>query len=119
MKRLALPPGVNPSLGQKRCVTSVTASALLDTEVLIKDMILPEFSPTTCISGPICAIIMDNSESPYGPIMGMDLMQTLGIDINDSSKMVVWDQLQVPFKPQLLFKKSVSNSAARPDGQFV
>jgi hypothetical protein len=60
MKRLALPLGVNPSLGQKRCVTGVTSSALLDKEVLFEDMILPEFSATTCISGPISAIIMDH-----------------------------------------------------------
>jgi hypothetical protein len=62
MKRLVLPLGVNPSLGQKRQVTSVTASALLDKEVLIEDMILPEFLATTRISGPIRAIIMDNVE---------------------------------------------------------
>jgi hypothetical protein len=63
MKRLALPLGLNPSLGPKPRVTGVTASVLLDQEVLIKDMILPQFSATTCILGPICAIIMDNVES--------------------------------------------------------
>jgi hypothetical protein len=57
MKHSVLPPGVNPSLGRKRQVTSVTASALLDTEVLIEDMILPEFLATTHISGAIHAII--------------------------------------------------------------
>jgi hypothetical protein len=64
----------------------VTASALFDKEVLIEDMIHPEFSATTCISGPIHAIIMDNVESSYDFIIGMDLMQTLGIDIHNSSK---------------------------------
>jgi hypothetical protein len=76
MKHLSLPLGVNPSLGQKRCVTGVTASALLNKEVLIEDMILPEFSPTTCILGPIrTIIIMDNGESYYDLIFGMDLMR--------------------------------------------
>jgi hypothetical protein len=57
----------------------VTSSALLDKEVLIEEMILPEFSSTTQISGPIHAIIMDNGESSYDLIIGMDLLQTLGI----------------------------------------
>jgi hypothetical protein len=94
MKRLALPLGVTPSLGQKRCVTGVTTIALLDKEVIIEDMILPEFSATTCILGPICAIIMDNVESTYDLTIGMDLMQTLGIDIHNPSKTVVWDQFE-------------------------
>jgi hypothetical protein len=81
MKHSVLPPRVNPSLGQKRQVTGVTASALLDKEVLIEDMILPEFSAMTRISGPIHAIIMDNVESSYDFIIGMDLMQTLGISV--------------------------------------
>jgi hypothetical protein len=86
MKCSVLPLGVNPSLGRKRRVTSVTTSALLDKEVLIEDIILPEFSATTHISGPICTIIMDDIESSYDFIIDMDLMQTLGIDIHNSPK---------------------------------
>jgi hypothetical protein len=55
MKHLALPPGVNPLLGQKHPVTGVTASALLDKEVHIEYMILflsflqpPAFGTKTC-----------------------------------------------------------------------
>jgi hypothetical protein len=77
MKRSALPLGMNPLLGQKRCVTGVTSSALLDKEVLIEDTIHPEFSSTTHISEPILAIIMDNSESSYDLIISIDLVQTL------------------------------------------
>jgi hypothetical protein len=47
MKRSALPPRVNPSLGQILCVTGVTSSALLDKEVLMEDMTLPELSSNT------------------------------------------------------------------------
>jgi hypothetical protein len=111
MKRLALPLGVNPLLGRKCRVTGVTSSALLDKEVLIKDMILPKFSSTTRILGPIHAIIMENSESSYDLIIGMDLMQKLGIDIHNSSKTVVWDQLQVPFKPHNYFSSNLSQTA--------
>jgi hypothetical protein len=35
-------------------------------------------------------LFMDNVESSYDFIIGMDLMQTLGIDIHNSSKTVVW-----------------------------
>jgi hypothetical protein len=108
MKHLVLPLGVNPSLDRKRHVTDVTSSTLLDKEVLIKDMILPEFSATTCILGPIRAIIMDNVESTYDLIIGMDLMQTLGIDIHNSSKTVVWDQL---LKPHDYFSSNLFQTA--------
>jgi hypothetical protein len=98
-------------LGRKRRVTGVTSSTLLDKEVLIEDMILPEFSATTCISGPIHAILMDNVESTYDLIIGMDLMQTLGIDIHNLSKTVVWDQLQVLFKPHDYFSSNLFQTA--------
>jgi hypothetical protein len=111
MKRSALPLGVNPSLGKKRRVTGVMSSALLDKEVLIEDMILPEFSSNTRISGPIRAIIMDNKESSYDIIISMDLMQTLGTDIHNSSKTVLWGQLQVPFKPHDYFSSNLFQTA--------
>jgi hypothetical protein len=111
MKHSALYLGVNPSLGQKPCVTGVTSNALLDKEVLMEDMILLEFSPTTCISGPIHAIIMDNVESSCDLIIGMDLMQTLEIDIHNLSKTVVWDQLCVPFEPHDYFSINLFQTA--------
>jgi hypothetical protein len=89
----------------------VTSSALLDKEVLIEDMTLPEFSSNTCIPGPIRAIIMDNVESSYDIIISMDLMQTLGIDIHNSSKTVVWGQLQVHFKPRDYFSSNLFQTA--------
>jgi hypothetical protein len=85
----------------------VTASTLLDKEVLIEDIILPEFSATTCISGPIHAIIMDNIESSNDSIIGMDLMPTLGIDIHNSSKTIAWGDLRVPFNPHNYFSSNL------------
>jgi hypothetical protein len=41
---------------------------------------------------------MDNNKSSYDLIIGMDLMQTLGIDIHNSTKTAVWNTLCVPFK---------------------
>jgi hypothetical protein len=111
MKHSDLSPGVNPSLGQKCHVTGVTSNALLDKEALMEDMILPEFYATTCISGPIHAIIMDNLESSCDLIISMDLMQTLEIDVHNLSKMVVWGQLCVPFKLPDYFSSNLFQTA--------
>jgi hypothetical protein len=54
---------------------------------------------------------MDNVESTYDLIIGMDLMQTLGIDIHNSSKTVVWDQLQILFKPHDYFSSNLFQTA--------
>jgi hypothetical protein len=111
MKHSALSPGVNPCLGQNRCVTGVTSNDLLDKEVLMEDMILPKFSATTRILGPIHTIILDNVESSCDLIISMDLMQTLEIDIHNLSKMVVWDQLCVPFKLPDYFSSNLFQTA--------
>jgi hypothetical protein len=63
LKQSALPKGINPSQGKKRKVTRVTLSAIMDREILIKNMTLPEFSSTQRVPGPIRVIIMDNNES--------------------------------------------------------
>jgi hypothetical protein len=70
----------------------------MDCEILINNMTLPEFSSTQRVPGPIRVIIMDNNESSYDLIIGMDLMQTLGIDIHNRRKTVVWNTLRVLFK---------------------
>jgi hypothetical protein len=46
---------------------------------------------------------MHNIEPSYDFIIGMDLMQRLGIDIHNLSKTIVWGDLQVLFKPQDYF----------------
>jgi hypothetical protein len=73
-------------------------------------MTLPEFSSTQRVSGPIRAFVIDNNESHYDLIIGMDVMQILGIDIHNSSKTIVWDTLRVPFKPQDYFKGAFPHS---------
>jgi hypothetical protein len=50
---------------------------------------------------------MDDIESSYDFIINMDLMQTLGIDIHNLSKMIVWGDLQVPFKPHDYFSSNL------------
>jgi hypothetical protein len=104
LKQSALPPGINPSLG------GVTASSIMNQEVLIENMTLPEFSSTQRVSGPIRAFVMDNNESQYDLIIGMDVMQIPGIDIHNSTKTIVRDTLHVPYKPQDYFKGAFLHS---------
>jgi hypothetical protein len=104
IKQSVLPRGINPSIGKKRKVIGVTASLIMDREVIIENMTLPEFLSTQRVSGPIRAFVIDNNEPHYDLIIGMDVMQILGIDIHNSSKTIVWDKLRVPFKPQDYFK---------------
>ena len=104
IKREAIPTGIQPSLGRKRHVTGVTSSSVIDKEIVIENMILAEFSPTRNVSGPITCLVMENNASQYDLIIGMDLMQLLGIDIHTSTKTVVWDGLRIPFKPRDYFR---------------
>jgi hypothetical protein len=83
----------------------------LSEEIFIGDVVLPEFSATTRITGPIRAIIMDNGESSYDMILGMDFLQALGIDIHNSSKTIVWNGVSIPFKSPDYFYQQTSIDA--------
>jgi hypothetical protein len=65
--------------------------------VLLRDITLPEFSSLKCIPGPIHAIVMDTN-TQYDLIIGMDIMQVIGLDLHISSKTIVWNDHRVPFK---------------------
>jgi hypothetical protein len=78
--------------------------------VFIENMTLPEFSSTQCVSGPLRVFVMNNHDSQYDLIIGMDVLQILGIDIHNSSKTIVWDTLCVLFKPQDYFKGALAQS---------
>jgi len=99
----ALPKGASPSTGQGGRVTGVHGTAVLNQEVLITSLCLPEFSPTQKVPGPIRATMFKNDDSNYDLIIGMDLLQALGIDVMSSSKRVMWGDLTIPFRPSDYF----------------
>ena len=101
--RNALPKGITPSQGRKRKVTGVTATTTLSDEISLRDIVLLEFSASTRITGPIPAIIMDNAESSYDLILGIDFLQALSIDICNSSKTVCVEWRQYPVQASGLF----------------
>jgi hypothetical protein len=111
MKHSALPPGANPSLGRKQRVTSVTSSTR-DTYGRHNS------SRGLCDPPHLGQMHVISVESSYDHIIGMDLMQTLGHVIHNSSKAIAWGQFQLPFKPHnyfFLFQAAFS----KPDGRHI
>jgi hypothetical protein len=102
VKRSSLPSGIETSSGKKRKTLGVNASSVIDQDMLLRDITLPEFSSSQRIPGPIRAIVMD-TDTQYDLIIGMDVMQVIGLDLHNSSKTIVWNDHRVPFKPHDYF----------------
>jgi hypothetical protein len=64
---------------------------------MLADITLPEFSSSQRIPGPICALIMP-TDAQYDLIIGMNVMQVIGLDLINLSKTIVWNGIYVPFK---------------------
>jgi hypothetical protein len=95
-KRSSLPHGIEPSTGKRRKVSGVNASSVTNQDVLLTDITLPEFLLSQHIPGPICAIVM-KMDAQYDLIIGMDVMQVIGLDLHNLSKTIVWNGNHVPF----------------------
>jgi hypothetical protein len=59
----------------------------------------PEFSPTTKVAKSIKAAVFDNKHLSYDVIIGMDIMQPLGFQINCSTLTISWNENTIPFRP--------------------
>jgi hypothetical protein len=75
----------------------VNTSSVIDQDVLLTDITLPEFSSSQHIPGPIRAIVVD-MDAQYDLIIGMDVMQVIGLDLHNSAKTIVWNNKHVHFK---------------------
>jgi hypothetical protein len=106
VKQTSLPSGIETSTGKKRKIRGVNASSTTDQDVLLKDITLPEFSSLQRIPGPIRAIVMD-TDTQYDLIIGMDMMQVIRLDLHNLSKMIVWNDHRVPFKPHDYFDDAI------------
>jgi hypothetical protein len=102
VKQTSFPSGIETLTGKKHKIRRVNASSTTDQDVLLMDITLPEFSSLQRIPGPIRAIVMD-TDTQYDLILGMDIMQAIGLDLHNSSKMIVWNDHRVPFKPHDYF----------------
>jgi hypothetical protein len=90
VKQSSLPSGIETTTGKKCKILGVNTSSTIDQDVLLKDITLPEFSSLQRIPGPIHAIVMD-TDTQYDLIIGMDIMQVIGLDLHNLSKMIVWN----------------------------
>ena len=94
--------GSDSSFLQKRClpknvecnkvscsVTGITGTAKFTEQVIISEMILPEFSHSVRISAKITVTLID-SVSHYDLILGRDFCSAVGIDVLHSTQEVVW-----------------------------
>ena len=105
LNRRALPKGANPRLVEPVAMTGVNSTKAHDQIVLLEGITFPEFSPTKKVSGPIEARVFDNPNSAYDVILGMDVLQVLGIDISCTTKTIVWDEERIPFHPKDYFSE--------------
>jgi hypothetical protein len=96
-KRSSLPQGIEPSTVKKRKVSGVNTSSVTNQDVLLTDITLPEFLSSQRVPGPIRAIVI-NMDAQYDLIIGMDVMQVIGLDLHNLSKTFVWNGNHVPFK---------------------
>jgi hypothetical protein len=77
----------------------VNTSSVINQNVLLTDITFPVLVFTT----PIHAIVMD-MEAQHDLIIGMDIMQVIGLDFHNSSKTIVWNDKRVPFKSHDYFE---------------
>jgi hypothetical protein len=96
IKQSSLPSGTETSTGKKQKVSGVNKSSIIDQEVLVKDITLPEFSSLQHIPGPICKM-----DTQYNLIIGMDVMQVIGPDLHNLSKTIVWKSNRVLLNPTI------------------
>jgi hypothetical protein len=108
----ALPKGTKPSVNKGARFAGIHGTELLDKEVMLRNISLSEFSPTQKIAGPVRATLFDNSQSSYDVIVGMDLMQAVGINISCTTKTVSWNDNTIPFHPSDYFGSTFPISLA-------
>mmetsp|Transcript_89531 Transcript_89531/g.175229 ORF Transcript_89531/g.175229 Transcript_89531/m.175229 type:complete len:1053 (-) Transcript_89531:4218-7376(-) len=83
----------------------------LTEQVVVDTLTFPEFSPTRRVDGGFKAFIFD-AKSPYDVILGVDVMQKLGIDPKPSTCTTHWDDLIVPWKPLSYLSTSTEANAS-------
>ena len=99
-------------------ITNIHGGKILNQEVLLEDIGFPKFNPTQQIPGPIHATVFHNLEYNYNIILGMDIMQVLGIDVSCSTKTVSWNGLMIPFLPSNYFDKATIFAFAMEEDPF-
>ena len=112
----ALPKGVTPM--KKRDpenINGIHGAKVLDREVLLQGMIFPEFTSSIKIPGPARATVFDNKNSQHDIILGMDLMQPIGFNIDCEKRQITFQGHEVPFRPADYFSSGAFTASTLVD----
>lgn len=99
----ALPPNVVPTYTTGTSIT-VSGSLKSSSMVMLKDILLPEFSRSRKVDLTLSATIFDNKNVQFDCIFGRDFLNTVGIDIHHSTQTIHWLDLSTSFKPSGYWK---------------
>lgn len=103
INRRVLPRGTIPTMAQGTRILGVHGWEVHRHEILLQDIMLPEFSTSIRIEGPVRAIVYNNDESDYDIIIGNDLLRTLKIDLCASILSVKWLENVISYHPYNYF----------------
>ena len=92
-----LQPGMHPRV-TTRSVNTTMGTRDHVSEILLEDLVLPEFSRTKHISYPLWADIFDAPTCRYDIIIGRDLLRRLGIVLNFHTGLTTWDSVDVAMR---------------------
>ena len=96
--RQALPHGCEPRKGKRCRVKLLDTWTYASDMVQMKDIVLPEFSPTKHIPGTWNAFLAEGTSS-FDIIFGVDFLSALKIDPRPSIQSTEWMGHSVPFRP--------------------
>ena len=92
-----LQPGMHPRV-TNRSVNTTMGTRDHVSEILLGDLVLPEFSRTKHISYPLWADIFDAPNCRCDIIIGRDLLRRLGIVLNFNTGLTTWDSVDVAMR---------------------
>ena len=92
-----LQPGMHPRV-TNRSVNTTMGTRDHVSEILLGDLVLPEFSRTKHISYPLWADIFDAPNCRCDIISGRDLLRRLGIVLNFNTGLTTWDSVDVAMR---------------------
>jgi hypothetical protein len=100
----ALPKGAMPETTKGVSVKGIHGTGVLNQEVVLTELVFPEFSPTLKVVGPVRTTVFHNKETNYDLIVGMDVMIALGIEVSCSTQTIKWNDNVIPFQSVENFK---------------
>ena len=121
INRRALPKGAQPTTVHGYKILGIHGTEVHRHEILLEEIMFPEFSTNVRVAGPVRATVYNNDESDYDIIVGNDLLTALKIDICASILSIKWLDFIIPFHPYDYFTSSAFSAsfASASDDPFA